>query len=100
MKRAKIAGGALATVLILLAAAGYRALHQDVHPAAAASPAITPSTAPAAAETRPAAEIHQGKKAQNWHTGSSGLGKEDDSMTREGQKEFRKSKVRIDPRSG
>ncbi|HWM94351.1 MAG TPA: hypothetical protein VN493_26585 [Thermoanaerobaculia bacterium] len=59
--RAKIAGGALATVLLLLAlAAGYRALNQDVHPAAATSPAITPSTTPAAAETRPAAEDHQG----------------------------------------
>ncbi|HSK75937.1 MAG TPA: hypothetical protein VLQ45_05730 [Thermoanaerobaculia bacterium] len=59
MTRAKIAGGAFATVLVLLAlAAGYRALDQDVHPAAATSPAITPSTAPAAepptaAETPP-----------------------------------------------
>jgi hypothetical protein len=61
MTRAKIAGGAFATVLVLLAvAAGYRALNQDVHPAAATSPAITPSTTPAAAETHPAAEIHQG----------------------------------------
>ena len=61
MTRAKIAGGAFATVLILLAAAaGYRALHRDVAPAGAALPAITPSTAPAAAETHPAAEIHQG----------------------------------------
>ena len=34
MTRAKIAGGAFATVLVLLAvAAGYRALNQDVHPA-------------------------------------------------------------------
>lgn len=55
MKRATIAGGAFATVLVLLAlAAGYRALNQDVQPAAATSPAITPSTTPAAAET------HQG----------------------------------------
>jgi hypothetical protein len=39
-------------VLVLLAvAAGYRALEQDVHPAAATSPAIPPSTPPAAAET-------------------------------------------------
>ncbi|MFL6232680.1 MAG: hypothetical protein ACJ76N_06055 [Thermoanaerobaculia bacterium] len=54
MTRAKIAGGAFATVLLLLAAAGgYRALHPDVHPAAAASPAITPSTTPPAAETHP-----------------------------------------------
>jgi hypothetical protein len=57
MTRATIAGGAVATVLGLLAvAAGYRALHQDVHPAAAAavtSPAITPSTPPPAAEAHP-----------------------------------------------
>ncbi|HEX5716617.1 MAG TPA: hypothetical protein VF179_10690 [Thermoanaerobaculia bacterium] len=61
MTRSTIAGGAFAIVLVLLAvAAGYRALNQDVHPAAATSPAITPSTTPAAAETQPAAEIHQG----------------------------------------
>src|SRR5215210_7254234 len=69
MTRAKIAGGAFATVLALLAvAAGYRALNQDAHPTAATSPAIAPSiipsiipsTTPAAAETYPAAEIHQG----------------------------------------
>jgi hypothetical protein len=61
MTRAKIAGGAFATVFVLLAlAAGYRALNQDVHPAAATSPAITPSTPPAAAETHPAAETYQG----------------------------------------
>jgi hypothetical protein len=60
MTRATIAGGAFATVLILLAfAAGYRALNQDVHPAAATSPAITPPTTPAA-KTHPAAETHQG----------------------------------------
>ncbi|HKI02253.1 MAG TPA: hypothetical protein VKK31_09745 [Thermoanaerobaculia bacterium] len=60
MTRAKIAGGAVATVLILLAlAAGYRALDQDVRPAVAASPAIRPSTAPAAA-AHPAAATHQG----------------------------------------
>jgi hypothetical protein len=54
MKRAKIAGGAFATVLVLLAvAAGYRVLHQDVHPAAATSPAIPPSTTPAAVEPHP-----------------------------------------------
>ncbi|HYO14265.1 MAG TPA: hypothetical protein VE685_13800 [Thermoanaerobaculia bacterium] len=59
MTRATIAGGAFATVLVLLAlAAGYRALKQDVDPAAAISPAITPS--PVAAETHPAAETHQG----------------------------------------
>ncbi len=61
MTKATIAGGAFATVLVLLAlAAGYRALNQDVHPAAATSPAITPSTTPAAAETHPAAETPQG----------------------------------------
>src|SRR3954463_7451281 len=61
MTRAKIAGGAFATVLILLAvAAGYRAFHQDVHPTAATSPALTPSTAPAPAEAHPAAETYQG----------------------------------------
>jgi hypothetical protein len=61
MTRATIAGGVFATVLVLLAlAAGYRALNQDVEPAAATPPAITPATAPAAAETHPAAETHQG----------------------------------------
>jgi hypothetical protein len=61
MTRATIAGWAVATVLVLLAlAAGYWALNQDVHPAAATSPAITPSTAPPAAETHPAAETYQG----------------------------------------
>jgi len=60
MTRATIARGAFATVVVLLAvAAGYRALNQDVHPAAATSPAITPSTTPAAA-THPAAETHPG----------------------------------------
>jgi hypothetical protein len=49
MTRATIAGGAFATVLVLLAvAAGYRALNQNVEPAAATSPAVKPSTAPAA----------------------------------------------------
>ena len=42
MKRATIAGGTIATVVILLAlAAGYRALEPDVDPAAT-SPAVTP----------------------------------------------------------
>ena len=59
MTRAKIAGGAFATVFVLLAlAAGYWALNQDVHPAAATSPAIPSSTPPA--ETHPAAETCQG----------------------------------------
>src|SRR4051812_12665777 len=57
MTRAKIAGGAFATVLALLVllalAAGHHARKQDVGPAAAAStapsPAVTPSTAAAAA---------------------------------------------------
>src|SRR3954470_21262157 len=61
MTRARIAGGAFATALILLAlAAGYRALKQDVHPAAATSPAITPSTTPPAAETHPPPEVRPG----------------------------------------
>ena len=61
MTRATIARGAFATLAVLLAAAaGYRALNRDVRTAAATSPAITPSTAPAAAETRPAAETYQG----------------------------------------
>ncbi len=61
MTRAKIAGWAFATVLVLLAvAAGYRALNQDVRPTAATSPAITPPTTQAAEEAHPAAEIYQG----------------------------------------
>lgn len=54
MTRAKIAGGAFATVLVLLGlAAGYRALERDVEPASApASPASTPPTA-AAPKSRP-----------------------------------------------
>ena len=61
MTRATIAGGAFAAVLVLLAlAAGYRALNQDADPAAVTSPAITPSTTPAAEETRPAAEAYPG----------------------------------------
>ena len=61
MKRATIAGGAFASFLVLLAvAAGYRALKQDAQPAAATSPAITPSTTPALAGTQPAAETDQG----------------------------------------
>ncbi len=62
MKRAAIAGGAFAIVLVLLVlAAGRRSVERDVDPAAAAtSLAITPSTPPAA-ETLPAAEeAHQG----------------------------------------
>jgi hypothetical protein len=57
MKKATIAGGAFATVLVLLAlAVGYRALKRDVDPTAATSPAITPPAAPstaAAAEAQP-----------------------------------------------
>ena len=60
MTKATIAGGAFATVLVLLAlAAGYRALDQDAQPAAAPSPAVTPSAAPPA-KTHPATETHQG----------------------------------------
>lgn len=63
MTRARIAGGAFTTALVLLAvAAGYRALNQDAHPAAATSPAITPSTSPAAAEAHAAAETHIGER--------------------------------------
>ena len=60
MKKSTIAGWAGATVLVLLAAvAGYRVLDRDDHPAAATSPAIPPSTAPAS-ETHPAAATPQG----------------------------------------
>jgi hypothetical protein len=56
-----MAGGAFAAVVILLAAAaGYRALNQNAHPAAATSPASTPSSSPAAPQTHPAAETYQG----------------------------------------
>src|SRR5437868_7033586 len=65
MTRATIARGAVATVIVLLAvAAGYRALHHDVHSAAATSPAIPPANLPAAAhpadKTHPAAETDPG----------------------------------------
>lgn len=55
MTRAKMAGGAFVTLLVLLAlAAGFRALRRDADPAAAPSPAATPSTAAAgAAEEAP-----------------------------------------------
>lgn len=60
MTKAKIAGWAFATVLVLLAVAGgYRALNQNARPAAPASPAIPPSTTPAA-ETHPSAVTYQG----------------------------------------
>jgi hypothetical protein len=61
MTKATIAGGALATVVALFAiAAGYRAFKQEPHRAEATSPAITPSTPSAAAETHAAAETPQG----------------------------------------
>ena len=61
MTRSRLAGGALVTVLVLLAAgAGYRALNRHAHPAAATSPAITPKTEPAAGEARPTAESSAG----------------------------------------
>lgn len=62
MKRAAIAGGAFAIVLVLLVlAAGRRSGERDVDPAAAStSPAVTPSTPPPAAETHLAEEAHQG----------------------------------------
>jgi hypothetical protein len=59
MTRAVIAGGALATVLVLLAfAAGYRAFVQDRDPAASTSPPTTPATANAA--PAPPDEAHEG----------------------------------------
>jgi hypothetical protein len=49
-----VAGGAFATVLVLLAlAAGYQALKQDVAPGTATSPAGTAQTATAAEEAHP-----------------------------------------------
>ena len=52
MTRATIAGGTLATVLVLLAvAAGYRAINKDAHPTVATSPATPASTTPATALT-------------------------------------------------
>jgi hypothetical protein len=61
MTKARIAGGAFASVLVLLAlAAGYRALHREVRPLAARSPAIRRSTPPEAAATHLAAETHPG----------------------------------------
>src|SRR5690349_20613571 len=58
MTRAKIAGVAFATLLVLLAlAAGYRALKEDSEPAAGTSPETTPSPTPAA-EATPVAETH------------------------------------------
>lgn len=61
MKRAAIAGGAFAIVLVLLVfAAGRRSVEQDVDPAAATSPAIPPSTPPPAEKALPAEEAHQG----------------------------------------
>jgi hypothetical protein len=61
MTRASIAGGAFAILLVLLAlVAGRWALEQEVDPAVATSPAIPPSTPPAAVETHPASETHQG----------------------------------------
>jgi hypothetical protein len=62
MTRATIAGGAFATVLLLLLAlaVGRWALEQDADPAAATSSAITPSVTPSPGETHPAAETHRG----------------------------------------
>jgi hypothetical protein len=57
-----IAGGAFATVLLLLLvlAVRYRALHPNDHPAAATSPASTPSTAAVPEEAEAQAEAHPG----------------------------------------
>ncbi len=61
MTRETISGGAFATVLVVFAvAAGYRAREQRVDPAAATSPAITPSTTPGPAQTHTATETHRG----------------------------------------
>jgi hypothetical protein len=61
MKRATIAGGAFAAILVLVALViGWMALERVVRPAAATSSEIPPSTAPAAAETHPAPETYQG----------------------------------------
>jgi hypothetical protein len=54
MRKAMIAGGAFAVVVLVTIAAGYRALKQEPH-RAAPPPAITP-----AAETRPPATTQQG----------------------------------------
>ena len=60
MRRATIAGGAIATVVVLLAlAAGYRAFVQDEKLAAVTSPAVSPSPPPAA-EPHLSAETWQG----------------------------------------
>ncbi len=57
MTKATIAGGAFATVLVLLAVAfGYRVLEQEVRPDEFATRSITL----AATETHPAPETHQG----------------------------------------
>lgn len=61
MTRATIARGVAVLAVLLAVVAVYRALEQDVQPAAATSPAVTPSTTPPpAAETHPAAEADQG----------------------------------------
>jgi|CXWL01.1.fsa_nt_gi hypothetical protein len=60
MTKAKIAGGAIATLGVLLAVAVcYRAFHRDGQPAAATSPASTPPIA-TAEETRSTEESTQG----------------------------------------
>jgi hypothetical protein len=54
MKRGRVAGGAFATVLVLLAlAAGYRALRQDGNPATPTPPAATGPPATSAQEAHP-----------------------------------------------
>src|SRR3954465_6280969 len=59
MKRAMIAAGAFATVLVLLVlAARHRAREKDAHPAAATSLAVTSS--PAATPSTAASEAHPG----------------------------------------
>ena len=60
MTTATLARGAFASAAVLLAVgAGYWALNRDAHPAVATSPAIPPSTTPAA-KIHSAVETHQG----------------------------------------
>jgi len=59
MTRANIASGAVVAAVLLLAAAGYRALHRNVH-FAAPPPANTLTAAPTSPKTQPATEPSPG----------------------------------------
>jgi hypothetical protein len=59
MTRATIASGAIAVIALVGLAAGYRALHRNVH-FAAAPPAGTPSTVPPVGTTQPPPEARPG----------------------------------------